>query len=109
MNASRETIDVKPKLPALEIAEQMERLAAKGDWRRVEQLAFRLEGAVLEVPENERRALVMSIGESLERARTMALASRADVTQKLSGIRRGQVATRAYGQPAGTGPAVGLR
>lgn len=99
MVASQATMEAHVASLPLALASQMENLAAKGDWRRTEQLALQIREALLHVPENERRPMMMSIGKSLERVQTMVLTSRVEVTEKLSGIRRGRAATRAYGQP----------
>lgn len=103
MVANNVTIEANPAARILDMASLMERVAANGEWKRTEQLAAKLKTAVLEVPARERGRLMTSIVDSIEKVQTMAMASRAEVTEKISGIRRGRDATRAYGQPAAQG------
>ena len=97
MVANRATTEVSPGRMAREMAKNMEELAAKGQWDGVEQVVVRLRSAVLEVPEQERREVMEFVNYCLERVRTQALTSRGEVTGKLSEIRRGRDAARAYG------------
>ena len=99
MVANQATLESTPEDVVLEMLERMEALAANGEWDRTERLAVRIKCAVLDVPEQIRHSSVAAVSQSLERIQTMALSSRSEVTDKLSGIRRGRVATRAYGQP----------
>lgn len=99
MVANQVEIERTPASIVLDTASLMESVAAKGEWQRTEQLAMQLRRAVLDIPEGERRSLIVAVRQSLERVQTMALGSRAEVTDKLSEIRRGRVAARAYGQP----------
>ncbi|MCH9695728.1 MAG: hypothetical protein K0U72_14530 [Gammaproteobacteria bacterium] len=99
MVANQITLELTPEDTVLEMLERMEALAANGEWDRTERLASRLKSAVLDIPEQSRQSTVVAVSHSLERVQTMALSSRSEVKDKLSGIRRGQVATRAYGQP----------
>lgn len=109
MVASHATIDATPGDIAIDTVARMESLADSGEWSRVEQLALRLKALVLEVPENERQALISSISHCLERLQIKVLVSRGEVTDKLSEIRRGRAATRAYGQPERRAPDSPLR
>ena len=97
MVASRAKMESSPGAMALELAESMELLASKGEWNRVEQIAVRLRTVVLDVPGHERREVVQYVNRCLERVQTQVLGSRNDVTDKLSEIRRGRDATKAYG------------
>ena len=97
MVANRATAEVSPGLMAREMAKHMEELAAKGQWGGVEHIVVRLRSVVLEVPEGERREVMQFVNYCLERVRTQALSSRGEVTGKLSEIRRGRDAARAYG------------
>ncbi len=103
MAADQATVRPDPAKVALELVGRMEALADEGEWSRVEGLAQKLRSVVLDIPEIERRAVVVVASDRLERLRTVALVSRGDVTGKLSGIRRGQAATLAYGQPRSSG------
>lgn len=97
MVANRATAEVSAGRMAREMAKNMEELAANGQWSGVEQIVVRLRSVVLEIPEAERREVMELVNLSLERVRTQALTSRGEVTGKLSEIRRGRDAARAYG------------
>ncbi len=97
MVANRAEAEVSPGNMAREMASNMEQLAAEGQWNGVERIAARLRSVVLEVPVSERREVMEFVNYALERVRTQALSSRGEVAGKLSEIRRGRDAARAYG------------
>lgn len=99
MPANQATIESRPADLAIETVARMEALATSGDWSGVEQLAVRLRHIVIEVPESERQAVIVSIGHCLDRLQTKVLESRGEVSEKLTDIRRGRAANKAYGQP----------
>ena len=72
------------------------------EWEKVERLVERFKATLLEVPEPDRRAATESATRSLLRVQTVALASRHDVTDKLSELHRGRVAMRAYDRSGGS-------
>ncbi len=109
MVASRAMIDATPDEIAQDMVVRMEALAADSEWAQIERLVVKLKSAVLDIPENERHAAIIAIGRRIERLQTMALFSRKNVKDRLSDIRRGQVATRAYGQPREAGNNASLR
>ena len=109
MAANSARIEASPADVAMDMMARMESLAESGDWNRVEQLAVRLRNIVLEIPESDREASIVSISHCLERLQVKVLVSRGEVTEKLSDIRRGRVATRAYGQPERRAPESPLR
>ena len=74
----------------------MEELAAAGDWDEVEDLAVRLRSALLEVPEAERRSVLLAVQRSTEKVTAGARSARETVTGKISELRLGQVAKKAY-------------
>jgi len=80
----------------LEISATMEAHAASGDWDKVEELAGRLRSAVMAVPEDQRRATLLAAHRTIEQIQELASSARGEVTEKLSAIRRGKDATRAY-------------
>lgn len=94
---------------AQEKVAQMERAAECGEWERAEKLASQLRRAVIEVPESDRAEVAIAVHHVLERVQTIALTSRVEVLDKLSEIRRGRDAQRAYGQPAANADAASLR
>jgi len=99
MLANQVTIELRPADLAIETVARMEALATRGDWSDVEQLTVRLRHTVLEVPESERQAVIVTIGHCLDRLQTKVLESRGEVSEKLTDIRRGRAANIAYGQP----------
>ncbi len=99
MSANHAVMETSPGARALEMVARIEALAMNEEWSRTEHLVERVKVTVLEVPDLERRQILVELGHCLDRVRSLALSSRNEVTEKLSGIRRGQVATRAYGQP----------
>lgn len=109
MAANQASVNARPADLAMDIVARMEALADSGEWSRIEQLAARLRSVLLEVPENERQATIVSISDCLERLQVKVLVSRGEVAEKLSDIRRGQAATRAYGQPERRAPGSPLR
>jgi hypothetical protein len=74
----------------------MEALAAAGDWDEVEDVAVRLRRAVMDVPEASRRPAVLAVQRSIEKVAAGAKEARQTVTGKISELRRGQVAKKAY-------------
>ncbi|MGI9247856.1 MAG: hypothetical protein ACR2QI_02500 [Woeseiaceae bacterium] len=81
---------------ALEMAEHMEILAAAGDWDDIENIAVRLRRAVMNVPDAERRAVVLAVQRSNEKVALEAGRAHRTVTEKISELRRGQAAKKAY-------------
>jgi len=96
MAASQKAMRESPQAVALEMSEHMETLAADGDWAEVENLAIRLRGAVMKVPEADRRTILLAVQQSAERVAAHAKEVREDVTGRITAIRRGQAATKAY-------------
>lgn len=85
-----------PAEKALELAGQMADMVERCEWTDVEKLAVRLRGAVLNVPEAERRRVVLDVQRVTDKAATAAENAHQNVTEKLSALRRGQAATEAY-------------
>ena len=96
MVASQQAIQAGPSGITAEMTESMEAHAAAGDWERVEEIAIKLRVAVMQVPEQDRRSAILAAARSLEKVQALARETRDAVTGKLSAIRRGQDATRAY-------------
>ena len=86
-----------PAIAVAELAASMEECADQEDWDRVEELAHDLRNAVLEVPEANRRGALLAARRSTDKVREKARTARLDVTGKLSEIRRGRDAAKAYG------------
>lgn len=86
----------KPADAVFEILERLQALASNGDWSDVEALARKLERATLDVPEAERRAVLVAVIEVTDRLAGDAKRAQRDIGGRLQAIRRGQAATRAY-------------
>jgi len=109
MVANQASIELPPADAAIDTVAQMEASVANGDWVRVEQLAVRLRHLVIDVPEGERQAVIVSVSHCLDRLQTKVLQSRGEVSEKLTDIRRGRIANRAYGEPDRRDPNLPLR
>jgi len=79
-----------------DLVARMEASASAGDWSRVEALAVRLRSAVLDLPAAERES-ILAAQRSTDYVQAVATAARRDVAERLSSVRRGRVAARAYG------------
>lgn len=86
----------RPDTAVLSMCERMETLAAAGHWPDVEDIAVRLRSAVLDVPEAERRAVLIAVQRSTGKVFAGAKKARETVTSKISELRLGQVAKKAY-------------
>jgi hypothetical protein len=96
MVASRVAIAETAATIALEMAEHMEALAVAGDWDDVENITVRIRRAVMNVPEADRRAVVLAVQRSNEKVAIEAKKIHRTVTGKISELRRGQAAKKAY-------------
>lgn len=96
MVANHAEIEDSAESVVLAMCERMESLAAAGDWDEVEDIVLRLRHAVLEVPEAERRPVVLAAQRSTTKVVAGAKIARQTVTAKISELRRGQVAKKAY-------------
>jgi len=81
---------------ALEIAEHMESLAVAGDWEHVEDVTIRLRGAVMDVPEAERAAVLHAAQRSVQKVAAEAKKARQAITGEMHELRKGQAAKKAY-------------
>ena len=96
MVASQAAISETPESVVLEMSKRMETLAAAGDWDDVEDIAVRLRSALLEVPEANRRTLLLAVQRSTEKVAEGAKIARQTVSGKIKELRLGQVAKKAY-------------
>ena len=85
-----------PNAGVLKMLAEMEAHATCGDWETVEELTVKLKAAVLDVPESQQRETLQAAQRSMEQIQTMAHDAKSDLAGKLSSIRRGKDATRAY-------------
>jgi hypothetical protein len=96
MVAGHEDMTDNAESTVLAMCERMEELAAAGDWDEVADIALHLRHAVLEVPEANRRPVVLAAQRSTTKVAAGAKSARQTVTGKISELRRGQVAKKAY-------------
>jgi len=81
---------------ALQISERMQELVGDGEWDEIETLAVELRRAVMTVAESERRPLLLALQRNTAAVTAEARTARKDVGGKISELRRGQVAKKAY-------------
>ena len=96
MVASQKVMTDSAAITAMDIASQMEALAAAGDWEQISDIAARLRAAVLNVPEAERRSVLIAAQQCTEKVLADAKLAHQLVGGKISELRRGQVAKKAY-------------
>jgi len=96
MVASQADVKKSPESIALAMSGQIESLADAGNWGEIQDLLIRLHGIVMDVPEAERRSVLQAIQRSADTVAAKANNARQDVTSKLTDLRRGQAATKAY-------------
>lgn len=96
MVASRAALSDSSTSIALDMSQRMQALAESGEWDQVEDIVIRLRSAVENVPEAERRALLLTAQQSIENVAAAAKLARQTVSGKLFELRRGQVAKKAY-------------
>ncbi len=85
-----------PEMIVREMAAHLEDLASAGEWKDVERLMGQLHSALLSVPEYERRPLVLVVQRSVDAVAESVRAARDDVGGRISTLRRGQRAAKAY-------------
>jgi hypothetical protein len=90
-------MDQTPAEIVLEIAANMEAFAEQGDWEHVEEFAEKLRFAVMQVPARHRRNSLHAAQRAIGHIQAAAAKARHGVTGKLSDIRRGRDAAKAYG------------
>ena len=96
MVASQKVMTDSAATAAMEIVSQMEALAATGEWEQVADVAERLRAAVLTVPETGRRDVLIAAQHCTDKVLADAKLAHESVSGKLSELRRGQVAKKAY-------------
>ncbi len=96
MVASQAELIETPETIVLEMSEHMQVLAANADWAEAERIAVRLRSAIMNVSETKRRSLLAVAQRSTDKVSAEAEKARQDVSGRISAIRRGQAATKAY-------------
>lgn len=96
MAASQAAVEKSTASIALEMSERIEALADAGEWDQIEDVLIRLRAAINAVPSAERRAVILAAQRSTEKVADGAKQARQAVSGKLTELRRGQVAKKAY-------------
>ena len=86
-----------PVRVAAGIVATMEAQAANGDWDGVEETATRLRVAILEVPERDRRPILLAARQSIRKVHSRVEAVREEVASRIAVLRRGKDMAAAYG------------
>ncbi len=96
MVASQAVLAESPAHVALELLAQMEALAEAGEWEHIEDVAIRLRGAVMDIPESERGPVLVAAQGCIEKVAADARTARRNITGEMHEIRKGQAAKKAY-------------
>lgn len=96
MAANQAVLTETPESIVLEMSEHMEALAIAGEWDDIEDIAVRLRSAIMNVPEADRRPILIAVQRSTQKVAAEAQKARQTVTGKISELRRGQAAKKAY-------------
>lgn len=96
MVASHAVVSETPDTHVMNMLQQMESLAAAGDWSELEDIVLRLRSTVLMVPEQDRRDVMIAMRRSTDKIARLATNARQEVTGRIASIRRGQAAAKAY-------------
>ncbi len=75
----------------------MEAAAEQGEWGRVEEFSEQLRTIIANVPADERRTAIETAQRATRKMHERAESARHEITDKLSEIRRGRSAAKAYG------------
>lgn len=85
-----------PLQAAARIVVAMEAAAAAGEWDDVEELAKKLQNSILDVPERERRQVLLAARQSVQNVQLRAQEARDDIAGKLTALQRGRDMAAAY-------------
>ena len=96
MVASRDSMAQSAEAELRQITDEMTSMAAGEEWHQVEVLAAKLENVVLRLPVAKRRTALLELRLTIEKLATEAQSARRDVADRLSTLRRGQNAAKAY-------------
>jgi len=97
MVASKAAMTESPGAVVREMSEYIEALVDEGDWVEVEDMLVRLRGALLNVPEDERRDLIIVVQQITDKVAAKAEQAREGLAGRLSTLKRGRRARTAYG------------
>ena len=84
-------------ISALDIANRMEVLASEGEWEEIESMSQHLRDAVLRVPVESRREVLLALQRSTDIVQSMVKNARRDIKTQLSTLKQGKAAAKAYG------------
>ncbi len=96
MVASQAVLAESPAHVALELLAQMEALAEAGEWEHIEDVAIRLRGTVMDIPEAERGPVLVAAQRCIEQVAADARKARRSITGEMHELRKGQAAKKAY-------------
>ncbi len=96
MVASKAVMTESPGTVVREMSECIDALIGQGEWVEVEDMLIRLRGALLNVPEAERRELVIEAQRCTDKVATEAEKAREALSERLSTLKRGRRARSAY-------------
>jgi len=96
MVASQAVLAESPAQVALALVEQMEAFAETGEWDHIEDVAIRLRGAVMDIPETERGPVLIAAQRGIEKVEAEAHKARRAITGEMHELRKGQAARKAY-------------
>lgn len=101
MAANPSHIPVIPQSIIEDMLHRMQALAAEGDWQRVQTIAEGICKIIPQVPASRRAEVIHQAQRSMAQVEAHARSAHREVGGKLSTIRRGQGASRAYEDAAG--------
>ncbi len=84
-------------ISVLDIANRMEVLAAEGEWEEIEAMNRHLREAVMTVPAESRREVLLTLQRSTDVVQSIVKNARRDLKDQLASLKRGKVAAKAYG------------
>lgn len=79
-----------------DMLERMEDLAAQEDWQRAEATAEKVCAVAMQLPVGERREAIALVQSTISRVESRARGAKRTVAERLSTIRRGRSASKAY-------------
>ena len=96
MVASQAAMQERPEAVVLEMAARIEEHARAGDWEQVEELVVCIRSIILQVPESQRRNVLLNVQRHVQHVNELAEKQRGDIADRLTDIRRGRHAAKAY-------------
>jgi len=76
--------------------QEMERLAAAGDWDNIALILQSLPGLIAGIPEQERRDILLAARNRVDRIHTQAIEKSEEIGSQLAGLKTGRRAAASY-------------